>query len=544
MSVIPSRSSFSPNEPITVVRSESGGVARLEITHLGTVVADIRIDAADREITLGPLPLGGYGVALTTERGTEWSAFDVVRDPFDRPRYGFVVDMTDGTDRTAVARNFRRNHLNIAQFYDWAYRHSQLMPPSREYLDPLGQPRTLDGVNGLAAALEDSGVVPLGYTAVYGVATDEVERWTGSLLRRSDGEPYQFGDDFLLIVDPAERVWMEHYLDQLAAMLEGTRFAGFHLDQYGWPKRAVRSDGVVVDLAESFVLLIEAIRRRLPDSRFIFNNVNDFPIEATAPAPQDASYIEVWDPHSDLAALGTLALKARALRPDHPPILSAYLSCYSSGDWRGADAAARLTMATIFSHGASHLLLGESGNVLVHAYYPNSLELPAQSSDMFARWYDFLVRYGDLLMVEGQVDVTEQFTGGVNEEFVFDSDSNVVFSTAARPGTVWTRVVRTPNGFVLHLVNLTGQDEITWDAVKNESPPIDGVQLRIIPTRSGQASPRAASPDTSPQLTPLTELDLEVDDINPLSGAQAALSYAVPTLHTWLMIWLQEDAEA
>ena len=49
-------------------------------------------------------------------------------------------------------------------------------------------------------------------------------------------------------------------------------------------------------MAASFVRMITATRGRLPGAQLVFNNVNDFPTWATAPAPQDAAYIEVWPP--------------------------------------------------------------------------------------------------------------------------------------------------------------------------------------------------------------------------------------------------------
>ena len=44
-------------------------------------------------------------------------------------------------------------------------------------------------------------------------------------------------------------------------------FAGFHLDQYGAPKYALRADGTPVDLAEAFPALIDAARRRAARAR-------------------------------------------------------------------------------------------------------------------------------------------------------------------------------------------------------------------------------------------------------------------------------------
>lgn len=542
MTLVPLRSTFLPGEAIEVAwERDLPKSGQAGLWHLDRLLTTVEVGADAATITFPSLPIGGYGVSVSSDAGPESTAFDVLADPFDRPRYGFVVRMTDDVDRQAVSRNFRRHHLNLAQFYDWAYRHSELMPPEDSYVDPLGQVRTLNGVNALARTLSAGGTIPLGYTAVYGVGADEESMWEQSLLRRADGKPYQFGDDFLLIVDPADPVWMAHYLDQLDAMLAGTDFKGFHLDQYGWPKKAAGADGSPVDLAESFTTLIGAIRERVPSSRFMFNNVNDFPVESTAPAPQDATYIEVWDPHSRLADLGALALKARALRPEHPPILSAYLSCYGAGDPAGADAAARLTMASIFSHGATHLLLGEDSHVLVHAYYPNNHELPEASNDLFARWYDFAVRYGDLLFDPAQLDVTEQFTGGVNEEFVFESTSGERFSTKAEPGAIWTRVVRTSLGMVVHLVNLVGQSETVWDAVKVDPPVVEGLRLRVIPAVAAPPAPMAAEPDR-PHLRPLAEVPSSSGEFNPLTGAQTAVSYALPPLTDWLMVWIPDEA--
>jgi dextranase len=537
MTLIPDRATFAPGDDISItIEPALTAAATCVVWHLDQVAGEWKVPAGATSVTLGTLPIGGYGVSI----GDSSTAVDVLADPFDRPRYGFVVKMTDEVDQDALALNYRRHHLSVSQFYDWAYRHSRLIAPTDRYVDPLGQVRTLSTVNSIARALRASGTIPLAYTAVYGVGHNEASSWKDSLLRRGDGHAYRFGDDFLVIVDPAEPRWLEYYLKELASVLEHTDLAGFHLDQYGWPKEAVRADGTRVKLEESFTTLLAAIRTTLPESRFMFNNVNDFPTYATATSPQDATYIEVWDPHSTLGDLGALALKARSYRPEHPPILSAYLSCYSAGNEARSNAAAQLVMASIFSHGATHLLLGEDSNVLVHAYYPNNYVLAAESREMFVLWYDFLVRYGDLLMDPTQVDVTELYTGGVNEEFVFESSGGVSFSTKAEPGTVWTRVVRVAEGFVIHLINLVDQTETTWDAEKQQPGVLDGLRLRLIP--SGDAPMvLATEPGTDQRLVPVALVaDTETIEVNQLSGAQYSVVFSLPPLKVWTMLYLPD----
>ena len=534
MTLLPSRASYATGDSVLIDLPSAATPRSLTLWHLSELVRSVEIPAGAESVDLGRLPVGGYGVELDDGQS---SAFDVLEDPFDRPRYGFIVKLTGDLDIPAVRDNYRRLHLNVSQFYDWSYRHSVLLPPEDSYVDPLGQIRSLATVNALAEGLSDAGTVPLGYSAVYGIGHEEVADWPDSMLLRPDGTPYLFAEDFLVIVDPAERQWLEHYLAQLEGVVTQTKLQGFHLDQYGWPKFGVRSDGVPVDMTESFVTLISAIRERLPQARFMFNNVNDFPTYATAPTPQDATYIEVWNPHSSLGDLGALATKARSYRPEHPPILSAYLSCYSNGNELAATNAARLTMASIFSHGATHLLAGEDGHVLVHAYYPNSYAVTAETTEVLASYYDFLVRYGDLLLSPEQVDVTEFYAGGVNEEVQFGSATGVAFSTKADAGTVWTRVVRVPGGMLVHLINLTDQTETAWDAEKSDFSRLDGLTLRLVPPFPG-AKVSAASPE-QPRLVSLGSGEVDRDsDWNITSGAQGWSTISLPTLTDWLMLFI------
>ncbi len=334
-----------------------------------------------------------------------------------------------------------------------------------------------------------------------------------------------------MLVDPAEPRWLEHYLGQLESVLEGTALRGFHLDQYGWPKFATRGDGARVDLSASFVTLIDAVRKRMPHARFMFNNVNDFPTPVTAPAPQDATYIEVWAPHTELQDLATLATGALAARPEHPPILSAYLSCYREDEARANEAAA-LVMATAFSHGASHLLLGEDGHALIDPYYPRNHRLAESSVDLFVRWYDFAVRCGDLLFDPAAQDVTGSFTGGINEDVVLTGAET---STRAEPGTVWTRVVRTPLGLVIHLVNLVAQTETVWDAGKNPTVPQAGLRLALSLVREGAAVWFASVEE--PDLIELRAAGMALSQqTDALSAGQSSAVFALPPVSAYSIV--------
>lgn len=484
---------------------------------------------------------GGYGVELRLGTSIAATAFDVLADPFERPRYGFIITLASDVDTDAVAHNYRWLHLSPAQLYDWAFRHSQLLPPTELYTDPLGQERDLDAVNRMCTELESLGVVPLGYSAVYAIGSEERGDWPDSQLVRPDGEPYRLGDDFLVLVDPSEPQWLSHYVEQLAAVVGRTGIRGFHLDQHGWPKFALRSDGQSVDLAAAFPTLLAAVRERLPLTPFMFNNVNDFPTYTTARAPQNATYIEVWPPHSTLADLGRLATTARSYRPEHPPVLSAYLSCYAQDEHR-ANVCATPVMATAFSHGATHLLLGENSNVLTDPYYPRNHRIDPDSLDLFVRWYDFHVRYGDLLLDETQVDVTEFMTDGINEDLVFSGPEGVVFST--HPGTQGTRncldtcgegLART--GHSPHQPRRSGRARVgrrqersrptVWDHVA-PSPRWRTSRPDLGNPRRRQRGPR--------KLSGLAEG--AVNQGGTLSAGQVHAVYDLPIVRTWALIFI------
>lgn len=533
MRLVPDRAGYRPGEPVAIeLIPPAAAPGVVEVTRLDAVVRRIDVPAGTSSVPLGEFERGGYGVRLAGAS----TAFDVLDDRFERPRYGFVVRLTDPDRIESVVRTFRRLHLSAAQLYDWAYRHSELLPPARTYTDPLGQERDLEVVDGMSRALAAAGVAPLGYSAVYAIGSDEQDAWPGSILLRSDGAPYRLGEDFLVLVDPAEPAWLAHYLEQLASVVEATALEGFHLDQYGWPKFARRSDGARVDLAASFATLLAAVRERLPEAAFVFNNVNDFPTDVTAPAPQDATYIEVWPPHSTLQDLARLATTARAARAEHPPILSAYLSCFAHDETR-AVAAAELVMATAFSHGATHLLLGEDGAALTDPYYPRHHVLSESALEALVPWYDFAVRYGDLLYDPAQSDVTCSFTGGINEDVVV---TGAPVSTSAEAGALWTRVVRTPLGVLVHLIDLTAQTETEWDAGKTPAAPRSRVAVELSMVAPDTVV-RFATVD-APDLVELAPAGLAVSEhADALTAAQSSVRYELPPFRVWAFLWIPAD---
>ncbi len=518
--LLPAKATFAPGDAIKVDVSGVAAPTDVMLWHLDRLVATVTVGPGETA-TFPPQPEGGYGV----EAGGETSALDVLADPLSRPRYGFVSHYEPGRDTAGVAEQIRRLHLNAVQFYDWMYRHAQLLPPQDEFADALGQPISLATVRELAETVQRAGSLPLAYAAVYAVGKHERTRWSDIALTHADGTPWTLGDDFLWIVDPTDEGWLRFFADELRAAADNVGFAGFHLDQYGAPKRALRPDGTVVDLAQGFPLLIDHLAAELPEARLIFNNVNDFPTESTASADQDAIYIEVWPPHDELGHLAALAAKARLLAPKKPVILAAYLSQFA-GDEATASAAERLLLATVFSHGASALLHGEERAVLTDPYYVRHADVQDATRETSRRYYDFAVRYGDLLFDPTTVDVTRTHIAPETQEVTVAAPVPVATDCVA--GALWARVIQGARGLLVSLVDLSGQTDVLWTTPKCPPGPLADVGLRV--ERTVPTLIRFASPESSPSLQRLEPERQGRHDVVTL-----------PPFSTWALVWISDE---
>jgi dextranase len=479
--LLPTKATFAPGDPIEIEVRGADGPVELTLRHLDQVVATANGDGL---VSFPAQPEGGYGVDAPVAS----TAVEVLADPLERLRYGFVAGYAPGRDVDGVVENVRRLHLSAVQFYDWMYRHAKLVPPTEVFEDALGQTVSLDSSRRLAAAFRKAGSLPIAYAAVYAVGIDEWPEWERDGLFHPDGQPWTLGEDFLWNVDLTSERWQTHFVADLQESVEAAGFAGFHLDQYGQPKRALRKDGTVVDLSVAFPALLERLSAELPEKQLIFNNVNDFPTWATARATQSAIYIEVWAPHVRLAHLAELVTKARGFDRKKPIILAAYLNSYDGGEESEASAAERLQHAVVFSHGGTVLLHGEDRNVLTEAYYVRNHLLGDEARDASRRCYDFAVRYGDLLFDREAVDLTRTMAGGLNQEIRVEAE--VPVATDCEPGSLWVRVVGTRHGLLVHLIDLSQQGDDLWDAPKKPAFPLTGVRLAV--ERDGAAAPLIA----------------------------------------------------
>jgi len=522
LDVRPERTAYRPGDIVRVlVDGTSTGTAAVEVTHLGEVWTDLTVDIRPgrQVVELGTGRQGSYAVRVRTGESSVATAFDVLADPLSRPRYGFLANFPPGRDDAEELRDsLRAFHVNAVQFYDWMYRHAELVPPADTYQDALGRTLSLTTVRQLVETVHGLGASALAYAAVYGAGADYAAQHPDEVLHRRDGSPWMLAD-FLWIMDVSPgSTWTTHIVDAMRRAVSEVGFDGLHLDQYGHPRAALTAGGTRVDLAEAFPALIDSVRETLPGAVLIFNNVNDFPTRRTARARQDVTYIEVWSPHDEYADLARLVEVACDLAPHRPVVLAAYQSPFATAGGAPQVAASALALSTVWASGGQSLLFGEVNAVLVDPYYPRHAILDDSAARTLRAFTDFSVANGDLLFGPESGTTTQSTVGGVNEDVHV---TGVPVSLRPDAGRVWVRTSRVSGRLVVQLVDLRDQADTRWNEPRTPTTPVAGVTVRV---RVVQPGPRAwfGHPLGGPELKQLVVRD---------HGDQITLE--VPEFDTW-----------
>jgi dextranase len=485
----PTRGFFKPGQPATLaleleLEADRRIDIRLQIHHLADepfdVVQSLDLQVGRRSVILNipadRISPGGYGVRLTVraQAGLEpieaWTAFDCLTDWTVFPRYGFLCDFGPQTGADAAMDQLVRYHINGLQFYDWQYRHDQLLAPSQEYLDPLNRPLSLRTIRQRIDAAHAYGMAAMPYLAVYAASAEFWRAHPEWALYDSRGQAIPFGEDFLGLMDPtAGRPWAEHLLAESGRALAGLDWDGLHVDQYGEPKQAWDAAGRAVDLPAAFADFVRAGRERFPGKTIIFNAVGNWPIEALTGSPAGFEYIEVWPPDNGFGDLLRIVRQARKLSADRPAVIAVYIPNDRPANILLAD-------ALIFASGGARIELGEAGRLLADPYFPKHQPLDAELQTRLRGLYDFAVRYG---------------------EWIGPGAAEAIELNVQVGGPAWTTVRSAPGWRVVNLINRNGLgDRPEWDIPQPFPEPMTGLEVEIVlPEKPGRVL--WASPDDS-----------------------------------------------
>jgi dextranase len=521
LDIYPCKGTFRPGERITVevhFSDSSGGSGHLALTcfHMDKQLKTSRIPFTKHEghetvpIALEPTSIGVGGYGLRVEAfdsqdkalGSVSTAFDVRDSWIGYPRYGFLTDFKADRDTEAALQWLARFHINGLQFYDWQYRHDQLMPPGEKYIDPLGRELSLDTVAQLIASAHEHGIATMAYLAVYAASLSFAVGHEAWRLFDEKGEPCAF-EDFLGLMNPdPESPWADYLLDQCRHTLDSLPFDGLHIDQYGDPKVAYNANGEAVDLPTAFKAFIQAAKKRFPKGIVTFNAVKNWPIDALAASPQDFLYIELWPETPRYQDVYDVVRIGREKSGGKPVVLAQYIPV-------DQEANILLTDALIFALGGSRIELGEHGRLLSDPYFPKHEAIPQKFQRELRRYYDFAVRYADLV--------------GPSAEILDAGDID-------HPGGILPILRKNDSWMALHLINFTDLEEAVWCRPHPAPRRLQKFDLSI-PIDNQVKSVWFVTPDKE-------GLELEAISLGKRNGR---IHLSVPTLDYWTMILIKMD---
>lgn len=422
---------------------------------------------------------GGYLAEFIFSDGTVMkTAFDVDSDMI---RYGFLSDFFAGDEENTDAVTWlNKLHINYIQYYDWMYRHDDLIPPEVEFEDLLKRRLSLKTVQSRIRQGASFGMENIAYGAIYGASNEFADQHSKWCMYGADGKKIGFFDFLSIMNVNRASGWHDHIINEYKKAIE-LGFDGIHMDTYGFPKAARDSSGKPLDLPSDFGVLIDDTKEILtqvnPQVRLIFNNVGNWPVESVANRRQEAIYIEVWDPYSTYQALEEIVKNARNCNPKKQIILAAYLKVFRNEVTIETFHALSLLTSVITVLGASHLIHGENGGIITEGYYANYYRCTDEQYTQFIRSsYDYITYYADFWTDSSYIDVSRTHFKGDNREYVEESG---VLSPNLEAGKVWTNIRQNERCKFINFVNLTEVEDTIWNKEKKVKK-VDGIQLKIL----------------------------------------------------------------
>jgi dextranase len=494
--IYPEKAQYQRNEKIKLIIDNYSSwteeyTAELSVTHLQNKIRsyEINISGNRKEVIMEGFDTeySGFGVKLTVYKQNDlferyYTAFDVVGDSSMAIRYGFLSDFdSDKGESCKDVENLRKFHINMIQYYDWSYRHDCFVANTECYKDMMGRVVNLSIVKEKIKRCKEYGIKSIGYGAIYASSKEfynEHKEWG---LYTSGKKPYVFIDTFYIMNISRTCPWHEHIIKQYCKSVEEIGFDGIHMDTYGFPKTAYTFDGRIIYMDREIPELIEDAKQAIDsitkDNHLIFNNVGNWPVKTVAHSPQDAIYIEVWDPYNDYNHIKQIIKEAKRESDSQKPIiLAAYLKPFREETEERAAMSALLLTAVIVTNGAYHLLLGEENAVLTQGYYVDYSTINENTSAWLRVYYDFLVQYMNLFYDKELVDVSMTHIGWDNTEY---SCSGVNWSVSAEAGKVWITIKEKENRKLISLINLTSCKEIYWNQGKEICQELQNIILQV-----------------------------------------------------------------
>lgn len=547
MDLYPVKAQFLTGEEVELRLEMDGSIceyAAVAVYHLNILVhQQTVIDfTGDTLISVGKYDaaFAGYGVSVKVYMAGQCvlleTAFDVVDNPKRSLRYGFVSDFTEADADNGAVEWLNKCHINMVQYYDWSYRHDQLVTDQEFYTDMMGKPICRKTVKDKIEKCTERGMHSIAYGAIYAASKPFFEKHTNWALYNSCQKPFVFIDVFYIMNIEKDSLWRDHLIGEYRKAIMQMGFAGIHMDTYGFPKTAYSHLGAepkLIRLDQEIPSLISQTREELKDANqdpyLIFNNVGNWPVYSTVATEQDAVYIEVWNPYERYSHIAQLIYEARQFANSQKSIiLAAYLEPFRKDSRERAMNAARILTAAIVSNGAYHLLQGENQAVLTQGYYSDYTRLSDVDAAILRRYNDFMIRYLDLFYDPELRNVSMTHMGWDNYEYQCPSHP---VSTYGETDKLWLTIREKESRKCLYFVNLCGCENDYWNKGKETPVLQENVQIVVQVDRPVKGVFTASPDEASMQAQAVPYIGFE-------NEKGAFVEFFIPKIDRWHIVWI------
>ncbi|MCX5638170.1 MAG: hypothetical protein NTX52_10850, partial [Planctomycetota bacterium] len=229
-----------------------------------------------------PADFHGYLVEAWLNNGSfAVTALDVSSDWKRYPRYGYITEFYEGQPSqrgTDIFNQLMRDyHINCVQFYDWMWRHENVIQGSLPnivdpWIDWRGAHISYAVLTDMVAKAHLYNIAVMPYFQIY-IGLDGYEQISGVSrqwgLFADQSHANQFhhtaGSVNFWVFNPVNVNWQNHLLNEYTRALLNVDFDGEHLDQLGNIGGGVYYDynGNFVDLGNSFSLMLNRSKDHL-----------------------------------------------------------------------------------------------------------------------------------------------------------------------------------------------------------------------------------------------------------------------------------------
>ncbi|GFZ33870.1 hypothetical protein CSC2_43960 [Clostridium zeae] len=195
----------------------------------------------------------------------------------------------------------------------------------------------------------------------------------------------------------------------------------------------------------------------------------------------------------------------------------------------------RLADAAFEASGATHIELGaglDDAIMLPHEYYPNTSKVMTGAlKNSMKQNYKFITAYENLLF-DPSISYGDQGNQyiNINGEKISGNGTN---------GSIWHMTRMTKDYDILHLINLSNETDSQWRNSTNAPIVKNNLNVKYyVPTDATISNVYLASPDLNEGTSTALSFTTGTDSVGKY------LSFTVPTLNYWDMIYIKRDLTA